>query len=212
MLVEYVDGGDLAIFDGQSFRRDKNTGYFLSSKPIRNGKRVRLHVYVWEKMNGPLPDGWHVHHIDFDKNNNEPENLRAMPEEEHLSLHAQLADKEELRKRVDRIRPLAAKWHGSPEGRAWHKEHGKDVWKDREPKEYTCTWCGKKFTTLNRYGPDDNHFCSNACKSAFRRASHVDDVDRRCTVCGKTFRVNKYDKMDRCPDCRRGKGKAKRPR
>lgn len=43
-MVQYFENGDLAFFNGVYFRRDKKTGYFLSStKP-----RKRLHVYVWE--------------------------------------------------------------------------------------------------------------------------------------------------------------------
>lgn len=38
-MVQYVDDGDLACFDGLSFRRDKKTGYFLNAKTHK-----RLHV------------------------------------------------------------------------------------------------------------------------------------------------------------------------
>lgn len=208
MLVEYLENGDLATFNGAYFRRDKKTGYYLSTKKIKRGKRVRLHIYVWETINGPLPTGWHVHHIDFDKSNNEPENLAAMPEFDHLSLHAQMKDKDTQREVMRAAATKAPRWHRSQEGRAWHKEHGRESWKEREAVEYECTWCGKKYQTRHRYKEGTNHFCSNNCRSAFRRASHVDDEDRRCAVCGSIFRVNKYSKMDRCQACRRQENKA----
>ena len=73
-MVQYVDDGDLACFDGLSFRRDKRTGYFLNAKTHK-----RLHVYVWEYYNGSeVPKGYHVHHKDFNKGNNEIENLVLM--------------------------------------------------------------------------------------------------------------------------------------
>lgn len=31
-MIEYFDNGDVAVFDGYTFRRDKKTGYFLSAK------------------------------------------------------------------------------------------------------------------------------------------------------------------------------------
>ena len=210
MVVEYLENGDLAVFDGVYFRRDKKTGYYLSTKNLQNGKRVRLHIYVWEAFNGPLPEGWHVHHIDFDKSNNEPENLKAMPEFEHLSLHAQMKDREVLRMRMRKAMEAAPAWHKSEAGREWHRKHGKESWEKRGYAEYVCTWCGKRFQTLKRYRKGSNRFCSNKCKASFRRASHVDDVDRRCEVCGTIFRVNKYYQMDRCPSCRRQRDKAGR--
>ena len=47
-MIEYHD--DIAEIDGISFRKDKKSGYYLSSKAIQ-GKRKRLHIYIWEKYN-----------------------------------------------------------------------------------------------------------------------------------------------------------------
>lgn len=82
-MVQYFDNGDLACFDGLSFRRNKRTGYFLNAKTHK-----RLHVYVWEYYNGcEVPKGYHIHHKDHDKNNNEIENLALLSASEHASLH-----------------------------------------------------------------------------------------------------------------------------
>jgi hypothetical protein len=41
-----------------------------------------LHRAVWEKVAGrPIPDGWHIHHQDFNKKHCCPHNLIAMPPE-----------------------------------------------------------------------------------------------------------------------------------
>lgn len=45
-MVEYLENGDLALYNGYKFRKDKRTGYYLSSRII-NGKRRRLHVYIY---------------------------------------------------------------------------------------------------------------------------------------------------------------------
>ena len=48
-MVEYLENGDLALYNGYKFRKDKRTGYYLSSRII-NGKRRRLHVYIYMGM------------------------------------------------------------------------------------------------------------------------------------------------------------------
>jgi hypothetical protein len=68
----------------------------------RLNRTTKLHRYVWELYNGPIPDGYDVHHGDgkgnFDgegnKNCNCICNLRLMKHEEHLRLHALNRSKE----------------------------------------------------------------------------------------------------------------------
>lgn len=43
--------------------------------------------HVWESANGPLPDGFVIHHIDGDKLNDSPKNLQAMTRSEHIKIH-----------------------------------------------------------------------------------------------------------------------------
>ena len=57
-------------------------GYFRSSRHRGN---VLLHRAVWESANGPVPVGWHVHHIDGVTANNSAENLVALSARDHLS-------------------------------------------------------------------------------------------------------------------------------
>ena len=87
-MVEYLENGDLALYNGYKFRKDKRTGYYLSSRII-NGKRRRLHVYIWECENGEIPNGYSVHHKDEDKSNNEISNLELMTNSKHTRLHAE---------------------------------------------------------------------------------------------------------------------------
>ncbi|EMB4113217.1 HNH endonuclease [Serratia nevei] len=42
-------------------------------------KLVRLDVYVWECVNGPLPPGYTVIHLDNDDDNNQIDNLKLAP-------------------------------------------------------------------------------------------------------------------------------------
>jgi hypothetical protein len=49
--------------------------------------RRRLHVDIWESENGPLPEGFDVHHADGDKTNNTPGNLELLSCSEHGRRH-----------------------------------------------------------------------------------------------------------------------------
>lgn len=206
-MIQYFDNGNLACVDGISFRRDRKSGYFLSSREIE-GKRKRLHVYIWEKENGKVPKGYEVHHIDKNKDNNELKNLKILTAEEHRRIHSQFSEerKEKARKNlIENAVPEAAKWHKSESGKEWHSNHAKEIWKNAKEIEYECTYCGKKFRTVKHYGKNENRFCCNKCKSAFRRKSGVDNIEKVCQECGKTYIENKYRKTEKCPSCRRKK-------
>lgn len=200
-MVQYFDNYETACFDGYSFRLDKKTGYYLSTKVIGK-RRKRLHVYVYEKCVGKIPKGMHVHHKDEDKRNNTPENLVLLTASEHAKLHGSELTEEQLQKKQINITtnamPMAKKWHSTPEGMKWHSEHAKETMKKRVLISYQCTQCGKTFETKHIYGKGENAFCSNNCKSMFRRKSGVDNEERSCEKCGAIFTANKYSKAKYC--------------
>ena len=53
-----------------------------------NGKRhtTTNSRWIWELENGPVPKGKLIHHIDFDKANDSPENLQCVTSSEHKIL------------------------------------------------------------------------------------------------------------------------------
>lgn len=201
-MIQYFENGEIAIFDGLAFRLDKKTGYYLNAKTHK-----RLHVYVWEHFNGKVPKGHHVHHADFNKANNEPDNLVLLGAKEHLALHGKSWSAERHEKQtkilVEVAIPKAAEWHSSESGRSWHKKHYEKM-KDSlyQKKVFVCEECGKEFEATNH---GNNRFCSNNCKSAARRKSGVDNETRKCDWCGNLFEVNKYAKTRTC--CRSCRGK-----
>lgn len=177
-------------FNGESF-------YLCGQYFQHKGKR--LHRAVWEYHNGEIPKGYHIHHIDGNRSNNSIENLTLMKSTEHMSQHMQDAErKEKARDNIKKAIEAAPKWHKSENGREWHSKHGKEYWSKKGLETYNCSWCSKEFQTLNVYGKDENHFCSNNCKSAFRRHSGVDNVERTCPICGKTYVVNRYRNNKTC--------------
>ena len=194
-MIQYSEDKDIAIFDGLTFRRDKKTGYYLNAKTHK-----RLHVYIWEHFNGAIPAGYHVHHKDFDKSNNDIENLVLLTAKEHLSLHGNSWDNDRYEQQIKNLnenaRPKASEWHKSEAGREWHKEHYEHMKAVlHRQAEFTCKNCGKAFKAQCM---GQNKFCSNKCGAAFRRKSGIDNEIRQCEYCGKEFEVNKYAKTKTC--------------
>lgn len=197
VIMEIVYENDVAIVDGYKFRKDKKSGYYLSSKKIGTS-RIRLHRYIWEKYNNALPKGYEIHHIDGNKDNNEIENLVALSKKEHLLYHGENASEELInkwKKSLEVAREKAKAWHQSEEGKAWHRQQAKISYAKRKPKKLKCKHCGKTYKTT-KYG--DAKFCSPTCQTAFRVKSGVDDVIRECVVCSTSFSINKYRKTKTC--------------
>lgn len=171
----------------------------------RKGKR--LHRKVWEYHNGPIPDGYDVHHINGDRSDNDIENLQLLPGIEHNRIHAQEPERiEKSRRDIEKAREAARAWHKSEDGEAFHSQHAKDYWRNAEKRAYICTFCGKEFFTRHIYGPEENAFCCSNHKAYWRRQQGIDNEIRTCPVCGKSFAVNRYDKKICCSqECARRK-------
>ena len=199
-MIQYFDDKDLACFDGLSFRRDKKTGYYLNAKTHK-----RLHVYVWEYYNGEVPKGFHVHHKDFDKSNNEIGNLTLMEAREHQSLHGKNWTEERRAKQAQMLRekavPKAAEWHKSEAGHEWHLQHYENVKEMMHRKKtFVCECCGKEFVPLP--GRITKRFCSDSCrKKAWRERKKKDPnfyMEFVCEECGRKFKAPKYKRARFC--------------
>lgn len=188
MEIQYIDNSNLAIFNNYKFRKDNKTGYWLCSTLHK-----RLHIYVYEYYKGKIPKGYEVHHKDHNKDNNNIDNLCLLSKKEHSNLHSKELT-EDLRKyyrdnMLNNAIPKAIEWHKSEEGKKWHKQHYLQM-KDKLKKvsKYVCINCGAEFESINK----KSKFCSNKCKSSYRRKNNKDDEIRYCKLCGREFRTNKY--------------------
>lgn len=173
------------------FVRDDKTGYYLNST-----LRVRLHRYVWACERGDIPKGYEIHHIDFDRSNNDISNLLCLSRADHRKLHADaLTDEQREWKRQNfetNARPKANEWHRSEEGRRWHQEHANTTAMHNQV-DCTCINCGIIYRAITQ-----SKFCSNKCKSAYRRKQHKDVIPKICVLCGKEFLANKYRPQETC--------------
>lgn len=167
---------EVVVFQGRKYRR-----YPDSPKKVHRlyfGRSGHLlHRDVWEHHHGPIPDGHHVHHIDEDPGNNNVDNLECLSIVGHRAAHAD-AIAEHLRsdgvkQHMANIRPAAAEWHRSDEGRAWHKNNAiASLAAARRAKEehppqvaFVCRWCG----TEGVGGNNTRLFCGSGCQTAESR-------------------------------------------
>lgn len=153
---------------------------------------------MWIKHNGPIPEGYHIHHLDHDTDNNDISNLALLEAHEHLAYHASLQDKEWLASNMkNKAMPAAIKWHKSEEGREWHTKHYEKMkCKLHKKKEIECEICGRAVEVIDH--GDKNKYCSNNCRAKARRMSGVDNITVVCPICNKKFTKNKYSKSKTC--------------
>ena len=203
-MIKYEN--DYAIVDGHKFKKDKKTGYYLSG--VINGKRIRLHRYIYQKYKGEIPKGYDIHHIDHNKDNNEIENLELLlPKVHKEKLGHEITEEMRVFYRNNlnyKARPKAIEWHKSKEGREWHKKQYEISLRNHNvvKRTHICQNCGKEYETIEN---GHNKFCSNNCKSAYRRKTGVDDIERKCIKCGAIFKINKYYTRQKCENCKRKK-------
>lgn len=185
------------MFNGFRFNKDISTGYY---RGWVNGNIWSMHRYVWYCYNGEIPENCHIHHKDNDKANNSIDNLECVSAYEHLSTHTKErinSGKFDTKVNLDKAREVAKIWHGSEEGRKWHSEHSKEIWENMPMTTKICECCGKEFD-ININSASRTRFCSNKCKSKWRRDSGLDDIIKICPICGKEFKTNKYSKTKTC--------------
>ena len=156
----------IQVFNGERF-------YLCGTYFQHKGKR--LHREVWQYHHGPIPEGFDVHHVHHDRSRNQIEDLELIPRSIHRQYHADERGVAELAKApIVKAQAATAEWHGSTEGRAWHKQHYADHSRAAFARlvDCVCSHCATPFQAVNR--GHASVFCSNRCKSAFRRAHGVD--------------------------------------
>ena len=81
------------VFNGRVYHRNPDAKqlhrrrYFWGRREYGNGKKIALHVAIWEHHNGPVPEGRLVHHKDSDSFFNDISNLECITYSEHGKIH-----------------------------------------------------------------------------------------------------------------------------
>lgn len=185
-------------YNGRKYTQKANGYYYNCST------RKHLHQAIWIDNNGPIPEGYEIHHIDMDKENNDISNLACIPIAEHHRIHKEAMTDEQRQKLRDNLnenaRPKAIEWHKSDAGREWHAEHIRQQHKNGAfTHNLICTQCGKEYVgEIHKTG--GNTFCSGACKARYLRRKRSEDrsVIMNCIICGTEFTKSKWSSRKTC--------------
>lgn len=186
---------DKITYNKRNYYLYKGSKYFETSS---KGKYRRLHQQVWFDNFGEIPKDFDVHHKDENVYNNNISNLELLTKKDHCKHHMTKRVKENpeyFKRLAETGRKFAKEWHKSEEGFRWHSENGKKYGLGTfEPVERNCLNCNSSFVA-NSYRAA---FCSNKCKSGYRRKQNKDTEGRTCVTCGTLYECNKYSQSKNC--------------
>lgn len=91
MIYEKYPNWDIDVEKGTVYSLCKNKyvgsvnvhGYLV----IKHKKPLLIHRVIWECVNGEIPNGYDIHHIDGNKENNSIYNLELINHQEHAKEH-----------------------------------------------------------------------------------------------------------------------------
>jgi hypothetical protein len=142
---------------------------------------------LWRTLVGPIPAGYHIHHIDHDPSNNALTNLACLSPSEHIRLHHQDERTWPILTKTCRTcqKTYQTKWPKSKSCSVkcitrWRMLHELDV-VDR-----ACERCGTMFRCV-KAAP--NRFCTITCA---KRGVPRPKQTFHCASCGVTFQSASY--------------------
>lgn len=144
-------------WDGKTWHRYGNGHYETT---------VRLHREVWQAAHGPIPAGYHVHHINGDKGDNRLENLELLSHGEHSSRHAE--EKFSPHRAKAMANSIAARQRNAGE---------------RLKRALECVICGAVYSSPSKH---PTRFCSSACIERARSGAFAGE-SRACEYCGARY-------------------------
>ena len=185
------DGIPEQTFNGKTYRLYTGETYFSRG-------RKRLHIELWKYFNGEIPRSFDIHHKDGNTFNNAIENLEIIQSKIHQKEHG----KKRAVKFPEWVIDFQTKgieaakvWHKSKAGREWHKQHAAKInFGNITYGNKICEVCNSDFIANTKH----QRFCSNRCKSQYRRNNKADYITATCEYCGEQFTHSKYSKQRYC--------------
>lgn len=175
--IEVIDD-NRQKFCGIIYRQNKD-GHFFTNHAIHRD----VYIYCVDD----IPEGYDVHHRDFDKTNNSPINLQLLSKSDHMKLHkeSKFALPEERTCFICGKKFSAGKFKNFCSQTCWQKSKG--IIK-------ICQHCDKKFLAYT----SEQQFCSHKCASA-ANFQQQKSIERICLNCGNPFsgRIGKFC-SDKC--------------
>ena len=171
-----AEGVEEITWGGRKYRRlpghkdrHRRVYYMATTSP-----RTYLHQDIYEDRHGPIPDGFHIHHINHDPLDNRVENLAALSPEAHAVLHGQEASRiirtcaecgeqfSAVRYRAKWCSPACKERNRRRAGTAYVRPKVEPMAESRN-----CEECGAEFIARRPWA----RFCTSLCRGrAGRRA------------------------------------------
>ena len=182
MLLEIEFNGNIY----KNYPKSKHPNYYYGLGAGR-GKLI-LHREIWESVNGKIPDGCVIHHVDENPFNNDIKNLVCVSISEHAKIHYKGSLGNISKDEMASIR----KKHGyTSENWKIRRIKGLESAKKRIKK---CAECGKKIVPTNVH----QKFCSATCtkRSNTRKAKK----EYTCEFCKTKFIGPAYYPRNSCSE------------
>ncbi|MBR1728432.1 MAG: HNH endonuclease [Selenomonadaceae bacterium] len=172
-------------FNGTIYsKKDKEkTGHYFRYIPI--------HRAVWQYHNGEIPQNYHIHHIDGNKDNNSIENLLLLTIAEHTKLHHQVSKTLHICEYCGNEFWAYTNQKRFCSHACYQKHHLQETQETR-----FCAICGKSFSA-DKYS--STACCSKTCGHKLQSKTRTLALKERiCPICGKKFLVHNYEQRKYC--------------
>jgi DNA gyrase subunit B len=130
-----------------------------------------------------IKQGNYKHHIDFNKVNNNPNNIIRLPKEEHLILHSQHLEKTLHRSeakqkakeahQTEEYKSKVSEWAKSPKVNEMLSQRAKEQWKNPKYKEFMTQKFKEFYETNEEYRKSNNQLLNEAQKRYWQNPENV---------------------------------------
>ena len=185
--IEVVDEKHVK-FSGVTYCKDADDNrYYVKTSLTRN---------IWHYYYGEIPNGFEVHHKDFNKDNNDISNFQLLTKAEHTILHF------EKRLKIFKCKVCGKEFEGVSffNNNCYCSDKCREIgiknqaWR-KNLITYTCEYCGREFKALKYH---NYKFCSQECINKSKERHEI----KNCAFCGKKFEARVRDKRQFCSaDC-----------